>query len=237
MFRELPKIGDRDACTVMFSWFKSRFGELPDDACDKLVIRHARAYIMMLLPTSLFLDKTAARVYLRWLPFVECIDKLSRYSWGSAVLAWLPYEFDDVQWPLASSLSVSRIGQMRLRPCSIDPSYKRITGPSGADHPTYILWEHRVAPGGAGDPSLFEVAKSADPDPSADFLQWWILAARRYLVPARPYHHLPADEIPVEATQRQSTPHPERPSVPDVPDNRRHRKRMMVKTRTTTRDW
>ncbi|MED6155958.1 hypothetical protein PIB30_010305 [Stylosanthes scabra] len=33
-----------------------------------------------------------------------------------------------------------------------------------------------------------------------DFLQWWILAAKRYLVPADPFHHLPPDEIPVEAT-------------------------------------
>ncbi|MED6179973.1 hypothetical protein PIB30_005772 [Stylosanthes scabra] len=34
-----------------------------------------------------------------------------------------------------------------------------------------------------------------------DFLQWWIIAARRYLVPAGPFHRLPPDEIPVEATR------------------------------------
>ncbi|MED6155959.1 hypothetical protein PIB30_010306 [Stylosanthes scabra] len=43
MFRELPEDKDRDACTVTFSWLKSRFGELPDDASDELVVRHARA--------------------------------------------------------------------------------------------------------------------------------------------------------------------------------------------------
>ncbi|MED6194210.1 hypothetical protein PIB30_026327 [Stylosanthes scabra] len=39
---------------------------------------------------------------------------------------------------------------------------------------------------------------SADPGPTADFLQWWIFAARMYLVPADPFHRLPLDEIPVE---------------------------------------
>ncbi|MED6195024.1 hypothetical protein PIB30_034162, partial [Stylosanthes scabra] len=83
---------------------------------------------------------------------------------------------------------------------------------------------------------LFDVAQSVDPGPSADFLQWWILAAKRYLVPAGPYHRLPPDEISIEATQRQSAPHPERPVVPHVLDNRRPGRRMMVVTRTTAQD-
>ncbi|MED6181962.1 hypothetical protein PIB30_024291 [Stylosanthes scabra] len=64
-----------------------------------------------------------------------------------------------------------------------------------------------------------------------------IHAGNRYLVPADHSHHLPPDEIPVEATQRQSGPHPARPDVPHVPDNRRPARRMMVGTRTTARDW
>ncbi|MED6134303.1 hypothetical protein PIB30_035865 [Stylosanthes scabra] len=83
---------------------------------------------------------------------------------------------------------------------------------------------------------LFEVVQSADPGPTADFIQW-ILAARRYLVPADRFHQLPSDEIPIEATQRQSGPHVARPDVPHVPDNRRPARRMMVGTRTTARDW
>ncbi|MED6215761.1 hypothetical protein PIB30_001382 [Stylosanthes scabra] len=73
--------------------------------------------------------------------------------------------------------------------------------------------------------------------PTANFIRWWILAGRRYLVPADRFHHLPPDEIPVEATQRQSGPHPAHPDVPHVPDNRRPARRMMVGTRTTARDW
>ncbi|MED6134583.1 hypothetical protein PIB30_038298 [Stylosanthes scabra] len=51
------------------------------------------------------------------------------------------------------------------------------------------LWASRVA-------QLFDVAESDDSGPFAVFLQWWFLAARRYLVPVGPYHHLPADDIP-----------------------------------------
>ncbi|MED6119004.1 hypothetical protein PIB30_007894 [Stylosanthes scabra] len=66
------------------------------------------------------------------------------------------------------------------------------------------------------------------PAPTADFIQWWILAARRYLVLANHFHRVPPDEIPVEATQRQFGPHTARPNVPHVPDNRRPWRRMML---------
>ncbi|MED6180217.1 hypothetical protein PIB30_008073 [Stylosanthes scabra] len=42
MFGELPDENDRDPCTMTFSWLKSRFGDLPRDASDDLVLRHAR---------------------------------------------------------------------------------------------------------------------------------------------------------------------------------------------------
>ncbi|RYR05732.1 hypothetical protein Ahy_B06g085554 isoform H [Arachis hypogaea] len=66
-----------------------RFRVLPADATDDIVRIYARAYIMMLLSSQLFADKNANRVHLRWLPYVASLDDLGRYSWGSAVLAWL----------------------------------------------------------------------------------------------------------------------------------------------------
>ncbi|MED6216051.1 hypothetical protein PIB30_004082 [Stylosanthes scabra] len=44
------------------------------------------------------------------------------------------------------------------------------------------------------------------------------------------------DEIPVDATQRQTAPHPRRSHVSDVPDRRRLGRQMIVGTRTTMRD-
>ncbi|MED6107750.1 hypothetical protein PIB30_017016 [Stylosanthes scabra] len=94
----------------------------------------------------------------------------------------------------------------------------------------HALWATRFQ-------QVFEVVQFADPRPIADFIQWWILAARRYLVPADRFHHLPPDEIPVEATHRQSGPHPARLDVPHVPDNKRPARRILVGTRTIARDW
>ncbi|QHN97985.1 uncharacterized protein DS421_18g632140 [Arachis hypogaea] len=64
-------------------------GVLPADALKETVRIYARANIMMLLSTQLFIDKSANRVHLRWLPFVVRLDDMGSYSWGTAALAWL----------------------------------------------------------------------------------------------------------------------------------------------------
>ncbi|RYR64274.1 hypothetical protein Ahy_A03g010406 isoform B [Arachis hypogaea] len=71
------------------AWFHERFRMLPPDATEETVRIYTRAYIMMLLSTQLFGDKSANRVHIRWLPFVANLNDMGRYSWGSAALAWL----------------------------------------------------------------------------------------------------------------------------------------------------
>ncbi|RYQ99459.1 hypothetical protein Ahy_B07g087388 isoform G [Arachis hypogaea] len=71
------------------TWFRDRFRVLPVDASEETVRIYTRAYIMMMLSTQLFGDKSANRVHIRWLPFVANLDDMGRYSWGSAALAWL----------------------------------------------------------------------------------------------------------------------------------------------------
>ncbi|RYR46837.1 hypothetical protein Ahy_A07g032679 [Arachis hypogaea] len=75
--------------TVHFTWFHERFSVLPPDANEETVCIYARAYIMMLLSTQLFGDKSANWVHIRCLPFLANLDDMGRYSWGSAALAWL----------------------------------------------------------------------------------------------------------------------------------------------------
>ncbi|RYR32113.1 hypothetical protein Ahy_B01g057106 isoform D [Arachis hypogaea] len=58
-------------------------------ADEETVRRFARAYIMMLLGTQLFADKSSNRIHIRWLPFVARLEEMGGYSWGSAELAWL----------------------------------------------------------------------------------------------------------------------------------------------------
>ncbi|RYR64419.1 hypothetical protein Ahy_A03g010525 [Arachis hypogaea] len=65
------------------------FGECPEGADEETVRRFARAYIMMLLGTQLFADKSGNRIHIRWLPFVARLEEMGGYSWGSAALAWL----------------------------------------------------------------------------------------------------------------------------------------------------
>ncbi|XP_015971161.2 protein MAIN-LIKE 2-like [Arachis duranensis] len=65
------------------------FGECPEGVNDETVRRYARAYIMMLLGTQLFADKSGNRIHIRWLPYVARLEEMGTYSWGSATLAWL----------------------------------------------------------------------------------------------------------------------------------------------------
>ncbi|RYQ87187.1 hypothetical protein Ahy_B09g094660 [Arachis hypogaea] len=74
---------------VNCSWFQETFGECPEGADEKIVRRFARAYIMMLLGTQLFADKSGNRIHIRWLPYVARLEEMGTYSWGSAALAWL----------------------------------------------------------------------------------------------------------------------------------------------------
>ncbi|RYR55212.1 hypothetical protein Ahy_A06g030461 [Arachis hypogaea] len=66
--------------TVHFTWFHERFRVLPADATEDTVRIYARAYIMILLSTQLFGDKSANWVHIRWLPFVANLDDMGRWS-------------------------------------------------------------------------------------------------------------------------------------------------------------
>ncbi|RYR75497.1 hypothetical protein Ahy_A01g000043 isoform A [Arachis hypogaea] len=76
-------------CLTDFEKFHERFKVLPKDATEDTIRIYARAYIMMLLSTQLFGDKSGNRVHIWWLPFVARLDDMGSYSWASAALAWL----------------------------------------------------------------------------------------------------------------------------------------------------
>ncbi|RYR77256.1 hypothetical protein Ahy_A01g001707 [Arachis hypogaea] len=70
-------------------WFQETFGECPEGADEETVRRFARTYIMMLLGTQLFADKSGNRIHIIWLPYVARLEEMGSYSWESAALAWL----------------------------------------------------------------------------------------------------------------------------------------------------
>ncbi|RYQ80527.1 hypothetical protein Ahy_Scaffold1g106884 isoform B [Arachis hypogaea] len=93
------------------AWVWETFGECPKGADEDTVRRYARAYIMMLLGTQLFADKSGNRIYIRWLPYVARLEEMGSYSWESTALAWLyrcmcrVANRHVVNWPLASRWS------------------------------------------------------------------------------------------------------------------------------------
>ncbi|RYR31160.1 hypothetical protein Ahy_B01g055951 [Arachis hypogaea] len=89
LFGVVPPPSQVQKYAVNCSWFQETFGECPEGADEDTVRRYARAYIMMLLGTQLFADKSGNRVHIRWLPFVARLEEMGTYSWGSAALAWL----------------------------------------------------------------------------------------------------------------------------------------------------
>nr|XP_025678317.1 protein MAIN-LIKE 2-like [Arachis hypogaea] len=85
----LPPENQIQKFAVNCTWFHETFGECPVGADEETVRRFARAYIMMLLGTQLFADKSGNRIHIRWLPYVARLEQMGGYSWGSAALAWL----------------------------------------------------------------------------------------------------------------------------------------------------
>ncbi|QHN97245.1 uncharacterized protein DS421_18g625720 [Arachis hypogaea] len=85
----LPPTNQIQKFAVNCTWFQETFGECPEGADEETVRHFARAYIMMLLGTQLFADKSGNRIHIKWLPFVARLEEMGGYSWGSAALAWL----------------------------------------------------------------------------------------------------------------------------------------------------
>ncbi|WVZ82016.1 hypothetical protein U9M48_029333, partial [Paspalum notatum var. saurae] len=88
-----------------YKWLKKNFYELPEDADDITVERHVRAYILSLLCGVLFPDGTG-RMSLIYLPLIADLSRVSTYSWGSALLAFLYRSLCSV----ASSHNIKNIG-------------------------------------------------------------------------------------------------------------------------------
>ncbi|MED6121188.1 hypothetical protein PIB30_027798 [Stylosanthes scabra] len=65
IFGVMPPPETVDPCPVTASWLTAMFGVMPENGTEIQILyvrRHTRAYIMLLLSTQLFEDKTVARV-------------------------------------------------------------------------------------------------------------------------------------------------------------------------------
>ncbi|MED6169702.1 hypothetical protein PIB30_023726 [Stylosanthes scabra] len=176
------------------------------------VRRHTRAYIMLLLSTQLFEDKTVARVPVRWIPFVDQLDDLGKYSWGSATLAWLYRKSNIRNMVTIAWTMLDRITHREF-------VYSSYMTPEVA----FVAHLSRYLAG----PGSRTIGR---------YLRWWYLAGRKFLAPEDALYARPPDEIPLEVTQRVFATPPQATQVDDVPNNRRAERRRMVGTRITDRD-
>ncbi|KAL2923366.1 Serine/threonine-protein phosphatase 7 long form-like protein [Bienertia sinuspersici] len=78
-----------EGSTLKLMWLRRHFSQVPEGADDITVQRHSRAYILALMGSILFSDKSGDAVSLYYLPLLRDWEIASTYSWGSATLAFL----------------------------------------------------------------------------------------------------------------------------------------------------
>ncbi|CAM8914411.1 unnamed protein product [Rhodiola kirilowii] len=84
-----PECDSKSPAIAKRSWFKNYLSVIPADADEETLKKYARAYLLNLIETTLFSNKSGNTIPLCFLPLLEDLDKIRDYSWGSAVLACL----------------------------------------------------------------------------------------------------------------------------------------------------
>nr|XP_023877920.1 serine/threonine-protein phosphatase 7 long form homolog [Quercus suber] len=79
---------------IRYKWLEAWFVIPPAaNAGDEVLQQHARYHLLVWMGALLFMDKSADRVSLLPLQFLNPISNGRQYSWGSAALAWLYRHF------------------------------------------------------------------------------------------------------------------------------------------------
>ncbi|XP_074342714.1 serine/threonine-protein phosphatase 7 long form homolog [Apium graveolens] len=91
MFGEAPKENSNDLVggRLKLSWLSKKFDALADDADNDEVIRHTYAFMLQLIGGVLFTDHQGSQVHCMFIPVIQNLERSSKLSWGSAVLAFL----------------------------------------------------------------------------------------------------------------------------------------------------
>ncbi|XBI51279.1 hypothetical protein VPH35_033813 [Triticum aestivum] len=84
---------ERVAAGATFTWISSNFAHCPDDANEDMVKTYARVYMWYVISRTMFADGTGKNAPWMWLKALTVFD--SKWSWGSATLAYLYRQLDD----------------------------------------------------------------------------------------------------------------------------------------------
>ena len=75
--------------TISTWWLYHQFSHSPIDSDDATLEQYARAFILTLIGSTLFIDKKGTHIYMCYLPLLRDLTQTSMYSWGSVVLTHL----------------------------------------------------------------------------------------------------------------------------------------------------
>ncbi|KAK9274231.1 hypothetical protein L1049_019045 [Liquidambar formosana] len=75
--------------SVKLLWLKTKFSNLGDAPTVEKTTYAARAYLLYLLGSTLFIDKSGGRVSIDLLHVLQDLDTVHKYGWGVAALATL----------------------------------------------------------------------------------------------------------------------------------------------------
>ncbi|XP_012846419.1 PREDICTED: serine/threonine-protein phosphatase 7 long form homolog [Erythranthe guttata] len=75
--------------TLKLGWLHRTFGKITARDCEMKRLYAIRAYILYLLGCTIFVDKTGSLVSIEWLWFLENVDTIGEYAWGTECLCFL----------------------------------------------------------------------------------------------------------------------------------------------------
>jgi hypothetical protein len=84
---QIPPENQMVGQSVKLKWLKDTFADIPSNATTERVKMHCRAYMLRLIGGLIIPDKSGNRVHLMYLPLLKNLERVKRYSWGSACLA------------------------------------------------------------------------------------------------------------------------------------------------------
>ncbi|XBI25277.1 hypothetical protein VPH35_050241 [Triticum aestivum] len=90
---EEKKKRERKAAGAAFTWIQNNFATCHPDVTDDVIQTHARVYMWYIVSRTLFPDSTGKNAPWMWLKALTVFD--SKWSWGSATLAYLYRQLDD----------------------------------------------------------------------------------------------------------------------------------------------
>ncbi|CAK8535795.1 unnamed protein product [Lathyrus sativus] len=86
-----PTEADKNRGSVRITWLENLYEILKDNSAptQEEIVLQAKVYILLVIATILFPDKSQNLLHSSWIPFVGDLEKCGTYSWGSACLAKL----------------------------------------------------------------------------------------------------------------------------------------------------